>query len=208
MIPPPLPVPLVLASTSRYRRAQLLRLGVAFECIAPDYPEDPVPGIAPADLLLHHAVQKTHAAARQLQGRPAWILGGDQGALIDDGDGLELIGKPHTSEAAVAQLLRLAGRTHLLRTGVALRLPSGAVLTRVVDAHMTMRPLTRAHAESYVARDQPLDCAGSYRIESLGPWLFEQVECSDPTAIEGLPLLAVTALVGQALQQDSLPLQR
>lgn len=198
-LPPVLPVPLVLASTSRYRKAQLERLGVAFICIAPNYAEDPVAGIAAGDLPLHHARHKALAVAQQTGAPLTWILAADQGVVWQSGADSELLGKPHTPAKAVDQLLQLSGQPHLLRTGVALLLADGTLLDRVVDVTLHMRPLSRAEATDYVARDQPLDCAGSYRIESLGPWLFDKVDCNDPTAIEGLPLLAVAALLRQGL---------
>ncbi|MSQ81570.1 MAG: Maf-like protein [Myxococcales bacterium] len=198
-LPPVLPLPLVLASTSRYRKAQLERLGIAFTCIAPDYAEDPVAGIAAGDLPRYHARHKALAVAEQSGAPQAWILAADQGVVWQNGSTAELLGKPHTQAKAVDQLLQLAGQPHLLRTAVALLLADGTLLDRVVDVTLHMRPLSHAEATDYVARDQPLDCAGSYRIESLGPWLFDKVDCDDPTAIEGLPLLAVAALLRQGL---------
>lgn len=187
-----LPAPLVLASTSKYRRAQLARLGVTFECLAPDYEERPVADLTPRQLVVHHARQKALAAR---QARPdAWVLGADQGAILAD----RLLGKPGTVEAAVAQLLDLAGRTHSLVTAVALALPDGRVLERVTTVELAVRALTEAEARAYVEQDQPLDCAGSYKIEAAGPWLFDHALGDDPTAIEGLPLIAVAALLREA----------
>ncbi|MBM4345002.1 MAG: Maf-like protein [Deltaproteobacteria bacterium] len=199
-LPPQLPAPLVLASTSRYRQAQLARLGVPFTCVAPDYGEPPVPGVAAADLPLRHAIEKVRAVARA-RNDGAWILGADQGVVLGTGPQSVLLGKPHTAERAVDQLLSLAGGPHLLRTGVALWRPSAPVATRVVDVTLWMRPLSRVQAEAYVNADQPLDCAGSYRIESRGPWIFARAHGDDPTAIEGLPLLAVTDLLLCALAE-------
>ncbi len=201
MLPPTLPMPLVLASTSRYRQAQLARIGVPFACAAPDYDEAPVPGVAGEDLPLVHAIGKVEAVARTLAA-PAWVLGADQGVVIGRGINSELLGKPHTAARAVAQLLSLSGKPHLLRTGVALWQPGVPLATRVVDVTLWMRPLIAAQAEAYVAADQPLDCAGSYRIESRGPWLFERAIGDDPTAIEGLPLLAVTDLLWRAVAES------
>lgn len=187
-----LPAPLVLASTSKYRQALLRRLGLAFTALAPDYDEAPVPGLDPLALIEHHAREKARAV-RQL--RPdAWVLAADQGAVLGD----RLLGKPGTIDAAVAQLLALAGRTHQLATAVVLALPDGRVLERTVTVEMLVRPLTLAEANAYVAQDQPLDCAGSYRIESAGPWLFEACRGDDPTAIEGLPLVHVAAMLRAA----------
>ena len=198
-MPPVLPAPLVLASTSKYRQAQLARLGLPFQSVAPDYAELPVPGVAAGDLPLYHALHKAAAVSRLESQQNAWILAADQGVVWGEGADAMLLGKPHTVAAAVAQLLQLAGRTHLLRTAVVLQVPGIAAFSQVVDVAMTLLPLQEAEAAAYVALDQPLDCAGSYRIEAGAPWILERCEGADPTAIEGLPLLAVTALLRRAL---------
>ncbi len=195
MLPPQLPAPLLLASTSKYRIAQLQRLGLSFEAIAPDYDELPVLGLSAEQLVGHHAREKVRAVSQRPQFAQAWILGADQGVILDS----ELLGKPLTEDRAVAQLLRLAGRTHLLRTVVVLQAGGGPLLEQTVDIAMTLLPLTEAQAHSYVQRDQPLDCCGSYRIEASAPWILQSATGSDPTAIEGLPLLAVTALLRAGL---------
>lgn len=189
-----LPAPLVLASTSKYRIAQLQRLGLHFEIMAPDYGEPAIPGLSAEQLIATHAMQKAHVVSQLPRFGAHWILAADQGVIIDG----QLLGKPHTEDNAVAQLLQLAGRTHLLRTVVVLQVESGPMLSRTVDVQMTLLPLTEALARAYVQRDQPLDCAGSYRIEANAPWLIEKAQSEDPTAIEGLPLLAVTALLREA----------
>ncbi len=187
----PLPAPLVLASTSKYRQAQLARLGVEFTAFAPPYDEPPVAGLEPRQLIEHHARQKAAAVRAVYPQADVWILAADQGVVLD---GAPLLGKPHTAENAVAQLLQLAGRSHELRTHVVLDTPHRQWQETAV-AQVRVRPLTRAEAEAYVARDQPLDCAGSYKIECAGPWLFEAITTEDPTAIEGLPLIAVARLL-------------
>lgn len=194
-----LPAPLVLASTSKYRRAQLERLGLPFSCVAPPYAEEPVPGLDARQLVDHHARQKALAVQQLPAHASAWVLGADQGVVLDEPAGAVLLGKPGSFDAAVQQLLRLAGRDHELRTAVVLALPQGPLLERVVTVRMRVRTLTRAEAEAYVARDQPLDCAGSYRIEAAGPLVLEAASGDDPTAIEGLPLLAVAALLREGL---------
>lgn len=184
-----LPAPLILASTSKYRRAQLARLGVPFTCEAPPYAEVPVPGLDPAALVAVHAREKALSVQRLYP--EAWVLGADQGAVLAD----RLLGKPGSVDAAVSQLLDLAGQIHRLVTSVVLVLPDGRVLARETVVAMAMRPLTPAEARAYVEQDQPLDCAGSYRIEAAGPWLFDAARGDDPTAIEGLPLIAVAQLL-------------
>jgi septum formation protein len=108
------------------------------------------------------------------------------------------LGKPGTVDAAVAQLQELAGRTHELWTAVCLMLPDGRRLVREVGIELEVRALTREEALAYIELDQPLDCAGSYKIEAAGPWLFTRVRGDDPTAIEGLPMMAVGELLRQA----------
>jgi septum formation protein len=122
----------------------------------------------------------------------ALILGADQMAELDG----ERLHKPGTAEAAAAQLRRLAGRTHRLITAVTLLRGVDGRAETIVDVHeLTMRPLSQRAIEAYVARDAPLDCAGSYRIEALGIALFERVSGADFTAIVGLPLTAVVTLL-------------
>lgn len=200
-----LPCPLILASTSRYRRAQLQRLGLAFECAAPDYDEPHLPNKTALELIQHHAREKAKAVAATPAGRESWVLAADQGVVLPNTQGGILLGKPGTYERAVEQLLTLAGRTHDLATAVVLHLPDGRAFERLVVVEMAMRPLSRAEAEAYVTADQPLDCAGSYKIESRGPWILQACRGDDPTAIEGLPLLAVTDLLRKALADAAGP---
>ncbi|MEZ4452146.1 MAG: nucleoside triphosphate pyrophosphatase [Nannocystaceae bacterium] len=185
---------LVLASTSRYRRELLGRLGVDFEALAPDFDE--------AAEEPHFAVLGPEAFARRLArgkarslvaARPdALILGADQIAVIDG----ELLHKPGTEDAAIDQLMRLRGRTHQLITGVALVDAATGALEEVVDhQRLTMRRYSRAEVEGYVRSARPLDCVGSYRIEDAGIRLFAAIEGVDYTGIIGLPLIAVGRLL-------------
>ncbi len=190
----PLPAPLVLASTSKYRYAQLQRLGVAFTAFAPSYEELPLAGLDARQLIVHHATQKADAVRRTYPDRLAWILAADQGVVLAG----TLLGKPHTAANAVTQLLEMAGQIHELRTHVVLDTP-GQQWQETSVARVQVRPLTRAEAQAYVARDAPLDCAGSYKIECAGPWLFDAIETDDPTSIEGLPLIAVARLLRLAV---------
>ncbi len=187
---------LVLASTSRYRRALLARLGLAFETAAPDCDEEALkPALAHLDVparALHLARAKAQSVAARFP--DAVILGSDQIAEVD-GDALD---KPGTPERALAQLTRLAGRTHHLHTAVSLlHAPTGRAEEHVDIARLTLRALPRDALARYIARDAPLDCCGSYRVESLGIALFARIEGEDPTAIEGLPLMRVTALLSR-----------
>lgn len=184
------PRTIVLASTSKYRRALLDAAGVAYVAAAPPFEERHDGGVAPDALAVALAIGKAESLADAHRG--ALIVGADQVPAIDG----RVLGKPGTREAAVAQLLALQGRTHELYTAVAvLDARTRALRSRVVTHRMTMRPLSRAQAEAYVARDEPLDCAGSYRVEARGALLFEAMRGDDHTAIVGLPLTALGALL-------------
>ncbi len=183
---------LVLASTSKYRRALLDAAGVAHAAAAPPFVEahERASVLAPDALAEEFARGKAESLA---SAHPeALIIGGDQVPAIDG----RVLGKPGTREAAVAQLLALQGRSHRLHTAVAVHDPRAhCTVSRVVTHEMTMRTLTRAQAEAYVAHDAPLDCAGSYRVEARGALLFEAMRGDDHTAIVGLPLTALAALL-------------
>lgn len=187
--------PLVLASTSRYRRALLGRLGVDFEVASPGVDESQWRDRPPATMARELAVAKAEALAASYPGG-ALIIGSDQVAVLDD----EVLGKPGTAERAVEQLRRMAGRQHQLITAVAVHdVASGETLLDV-DVHtLLMRSLTPALLAAYVAHDVPLDCAGSYKLEGRGIALFERIEAdpeiADDTAIVGLPLLKLCRLL-------------
>ena len=176
---------LVLASTSRYRKELLSRLGVDFQCQAPGVDEDEVKAdrsLSPRQVAEVLAERKARAVAERLPG--AVVIGSDQLAHLDG----EVLGKPGSHQGACAQLGRLAGRTHELVTAVCVVHPGG--VERVTDlAHLAMRPLSAAAIARYVDADQPLDCAGAYKLECRGIALFSAVRCADHTAITGLPLI-------------------
>ncbi len=189
-------VRVVLASTSRYRRELVERLGIEVDVIAPDFDERAAEGALGAWSLEDRARALSLGKARSLAPRypHALILGADQMAEVDG----EVLHKPGTAEGARAQLRRLSGRTHRLVTAVTLVRGADAREETVVDVHrLTMRALSDAAIARYVERDQPLDCAGSYKIEALGIALFERIEGTDFTAIVGLPLTAVVTLLGR-----------
>jgi septum formation protein len=189
---PALP-PLILASTSRYRRELLARLRLPFEVESPQVDETPHPGEAPAALAQRLALAKAEAvAARRPQ---AVVIGSDQVAELD---GLP-IGKPHTHERAVAQLRAMSGRSVAFHTALAVvRRDTG--FTRVVLAPVTVRfrPLTDGEIERYLRAEQPYDCAGSAKSEALGIALLDAIESDDPTALVGLPLIRTCALLREA----------
>jgi septum formation protein len=188
--PTPTP-PLVLASTSRYRRELLERLRLPFEAVAPGVDETPLDGETPARLAKRLALAKARAV-RAL--RPdAVVIGSDQVADLDG----EPIGKPHTHERAVAQLRRLSGRQVVFQTAVAV-LADGFERVMLAPVVVRFRTLTAAEIEFYLRTEQPYDCAGSAKSETLGIALLEAIESDDPTALVGLPLIRTVALLREA----------
>lgn len=182
---------LIVATASRYRIALLERLGIPFEAIEHRCDERAAEhqGLSPDELAARLSIEKAKSLVSDYP--DAHILGSDQ---VVDLEG-EILGKPGTAERAVEQLMRLQGRTHRLVTGVALVAPDGGV-TSALDVHvMRLRVLSREEAETYVALERPIDCAGSYMIEGLGICLFESIEGADFTAISGLPLIVVSDMV-------------
>ena len=181
---------LILASESRYRRELLERLGIAFECKAPLVDEDSLrdPSRAPADQALHLACAKAHSIAST---RPdATVIGSDQVCACDG----EVFGKPGTPALTLAQLERLAGRTHELCTAVCV-VQGIREWTFVDRTRLTMRALSRVEIEHYVDQDRPFDCAGAYKIEAHGVALFTAIASEDHNAIVGLPLLGLAEIL-------------
>jgi septum formation protein len=181
---------LVLASTSRYRRELLERLGVSFQSAAPPVDEDAYkrPGIDPAELARDLAVAKASSLSHRFP--RAAIIGCDQVAICAG----TLLNKPGTAERAVEQLLWLSGRTHELVTALCVW-HAGQLYEHTDHTRLTMRPLDRAAVERYVAADQPYDCAGSYKLECRGIGLFASIDTRDPSAITGLPLVALARIL-------------
>lgn len=184
---------LVLASSSPYRRALLERLRLPFVWAAPDIDETPLPGEAPLTLCRRLALAKATALAARYPHH--LIIGGDQLALCDG----VVHGKPGTPAAAIAQLTAAAGRRVRLLTALALLdSASGHSALEVVPCEVVFRPLGAAQIAAYVAADAPFDCAGSFKAEALGIALIERLECADPTALTGLPLMTLCNLLAGA----------
>lgn len=185
--------PLILGSTSRYRRELLARLRLPFDVAAPAVDETPQPGELPADLALRLALAKgREVAARHPD---AVVIGADQ---VCDLDG-EPIGKPGTHARAVDQLTRLSGRTAVFQTALAvLRPASGFERALLAPVRVQFRPLSAAEIERYLRLEQPYDCAGSAKCETLGIALLEAIHSDDPTALVGLPLIRTAALLREA----------
>jgi septum formation protein len=189
----PSPRRLVLASTSRYRRALLERLGLAFECADPQVDEARHPGEGAAATAQRLAEAKARAVAGAFP--DALILGADQVASC----GEAILDKPGDHANAARQLALVSGRTAIFDTAVALLdAQSNVLLSRVVICRVTFRTLTADRIDRYLRREQPYDCAGSAKAEGLGIALIERIETDDPTSLIGLPLIAVSELLRDA----------
>lgn len=181
---------LVLASSSRYRRALLERLEIPFEVIAPDVDETPHPNESPAATALRLAEAKARAVASKRA--HVLVIGSDQVADLDG----QAIGKAGSHDDAVALLRALSGRTVTFHTGVALcDADSGRCNAALVDVVSTFRVLTDIEIDDYLRRERPYDCAGAVKSERLGIALFERIRADDPTALIGLPLISVVDLL-------------
>jgi septum formation protein len=191
--PSPLPRPLVLGSTSRYRRELLERLGLPFEVAAPDVDETPQPGEKPAGLARRLALAKANNVAQRLP--HAVVIGADQVADLDG----EPLGKPGTHARAVAQLRRMSGQVVLFQTALSVVcLTSGFESSELAVVRVRFRVLSEAAIETYLAAEQPYDCAGSARSEGLGIALLESIDNDDPTALIGLPLIRTCQMLRAA----------
>ena len=182
---------LILASTSPYRRRLLQRLRLPFTCIDPAVEESVRDGESPQGRARRLATEKASAVAEALQGE-AIVIGSDQVACLDD----QILHKPGTPEAAIKQLSASSGQTVNFWTAVSVwTSPGEAATQRVVPCEVKIRLLSTDEISRYVALDQPLDCAGSFKWESLGITLFEAMRTDDPTALEGLPLIALSGIL-------------
>ena len=184
---------LILASTSRYRRELLSRLRLPFEVASPGVDETAAAGETPVDLALRLALAKAEAVAARHPA--AVVIGSDQVADLDG----EAIGKPGTHERAVAQLRRMSGRRVVFQTAVAVvRRNRGYAQVRLAPVTVRFRALSDTEIERYLRLEQPYDCAGSAKSETLGIALLEAIDSDDPTALVGLPLIRTCALLREA----------
>jgi septum formation protein len=186
-------LPLVLGSTSPYRRELLARLRLPFEVAAPRVDEAPRPGETPAALALRLALEKAREVASRHPG--AVVIGADQ---VCDLDG-EPLGKPGDHARATAQLQRLSGRSVVFQTALAvLRPATGFEAVQLAPVRVRFRPLSAPEIERYLRLEQPYDCAGSAKCETLGIALLEAIESDDPTALVGLPLIRTAQMLRTA----------
>lgn len=181
---------LVLASTSRYRRELLARLGLPFEVAAPEVDEIPAPGESPSQTALRLAEMKARAVADRFP--DSLIIGSDQVLLLEN----EQLGKPGNFENAFLQLKRMQGKAMVFHTALCLlNSRTGHIQLRDVLTTIHLRALSDAQIESYLHKEQPYDCAGSARSEGLGIALIARYETADPNALIGLPLIALTEML-------------
>lgn len=184
---------IVLASTSRYRAELLRRLLDDFEQAAPAVDEPEQPGEAPRDRALRLAIAKAEAVARNRH--DALVIGSDQVAALGDG----VLHKPGNIENARKQLHASSGNIVDFFTGACVIDTRGGPCRTTLDhTRVVFRELDDAEIDRYLARERPFDCAGSFKSEGAGIALFERIESSDPTALIGLPLIALAGLLREA----------
>jgi len=177
--------PLILASTSPYRRALLARLNLPFTVEAPEFHELPPDSMPVEALVRHNTLGKARSVARHHP--EAWVIGADQVAVCGD----EVLGKPGNPDAAHAQLRKLSGKCVNFLTGVALLTHSGEHY-ETVSFRVFFRKLSDDEIRTYINIEKPWDCAGSFRSEGLGISLFDRLQGDDPTALIGLPLIRLS----------------
>ncbi len=178
--------PLILASSSRYRRGLLDRFLDEYETISPDVDESNEEGLGPDDLARHLARKKAEAVSANA--RHALIIGADQLAVLED----QVLGKPGNHQQAVEQLMAASGKAIRFLTAVCILDPVSRTRYEHTDTTtVRFRGYDRRLAESYLRHDEPYDCAGSFKLEGAGFVLFESVDTDDPTALIGLPMIWV-----------------
>lgn len=181
---------LILASTSKYRRELLARLGLPFEVASPHVDETALPNEAPQDTARRLAEAKARAVAARFP--QAIVIGSDQVAVLEDMP----LGKPGDHATALRQLKAMRGKEVVFHTALCLcNAASGQAQTRIVPFYVRFRDYSDAQIEHYLRREQPYDCAGSARSEGLGIALIAEMRGDDPNALIGLPLIALTEML-------------
>lgn len=188
---------LTLASSSKYRKELLDRLRLPFDVLVPDIDETPALGETPEQTAMRLAREKAIAVAKQTPG--TLVIGSDQVATLD---GLQ-IGKPGTHENALKQLQQMRGRRVIFHTALCLcdgrvASPGDAIQLENVQTFVTFRNLPDQELDAYLRIEQPYDCAGSAKNEGLGIAILEKIESTDPTALTGLPLIALCSMLRRA----------
>ena len=192
--PTPAQPRLILASGSPYRRQLLSRLRLPFEVLAPDIDESALPGEAAQDTALRLARAKAAAVAARMP--DALVIGSDQVATLNG----EAIGKPGDHARALLQLRQMRGQRVIFHTALCLwdSRRAGAVQLENIQTVVTVRDLADAELDAYLRIEQPYDCAGSAKNEGLGIAILENIESADPTALTGLPLIALVGMLRKA----------
>ncbi|MDQ8590081.1 Maf family protein [Klebsiella aerogenes] len=181
---------LLLASTSPWRRMLLEKLTLPFECAAPEFDETPQPGESARQLVVRLAQAKAQALASRFPQH--LIIGSDQVCVLDG----EITGKPHTEENAHRQLRKASGTIVTFYTGLALyNSANGHLQTECEPFDVHFRHLSDQEIEAYIRKENPLQCAGSFKSEGLGITLFERLEGRDPNSLVGLPLIALCQML-------------
>ncbi len=189
---------IVLASTSPFRKALLERLGIDFHTASPDIDESRLPDETPEALVTRLARQKARAAAVDFPN--ALIIGSDQVACIDQ----DILGKPGSRSRAIEQLQQASGREVTFYTGLSLlNVKEERTQTVCEPFRVQFRNLTQTQIERYLDREEPYNCAGSFKSEGLGIVLFERLSGDDPNSLIGLPLIRLVSML--ANEQIQLP---
>lgn len=175
--------PLILGSSSRYRKALLDRLGLSYDCVSPDIDETAHAGESASKLVTRLAKAKAQAVA--IAHPNAVVIGSDQVCINGD----QILGKPHSVENAQAQLAAASGKAVSFLTSLCVLDTDGTAYEATSEIKVQFRDLTAEEISRYIAADNPLDCAGSFKSEALGVSLFASVSTDDLTALEGLPLI-------------------
>jgi len=185
---------LILGSTSPFRRELLARLGLPFECRAPEVDETPLLGETPVALVQRLALAKAESV-RKYYKKDALVIGSDQVAVLDD----RIIGKPREHAHAVAQLTAASGRRVEFINGLCLlKTSTGQTWREIISYAVVFRSLSEELIERYLQREKPYQCAGSFRSEALGIVLLERLEGEDPNALIGLPLIRLIRMLEAA----------
>ncbi len=188
-------VSLILASSSPFRKELLNKLGLAFSCYSPDVDESRNPGETPEQLVYRLAQDKAREVAKSHQGL---IIASDQIATLQDGLGVDdqILGKPHTHENAIKQLTECSGNTVTFMTSLCLlNTNSGNIQTIVEKFKVNFKQLSFKQIDTYLKKEQPYNCAGSFKSEGLGISLFSALEGNDPNTLIGLPLIQLIQLL-------------
>jgi MAF protein len=181
---------IILASTSPFRKAILEKLGIAFDTQSPDVDETPLENETPEQLVARLSLSKAKAVADSLN--DGLVIGSDQVAVIDG----KILGKPGDHEKAVKQLQFASGKTVTFLTGLCLyNAKTKQHQVEVVPFNVVFRDLSEQQIDNYLKKEQPYNCAGSFKSEALGITLFEKLEGDDPNTLIGLPLIRLVRML-------------